>query len=103
MSFLPGLYALALVAAGVEVVAVDGKADSLAILVDGLMAVGLGFAAEELRRGAADHEALGLGPSGHRQCHGQCGLICSIILCPLSVELAARMKGGDVDVDEVRA
>lgn len=101
-------HALVLLATGVEVAVglIDGEVHRLAIvadlqrpvLVDRRVALGLGFAAEELRRGAADHEglaialdvhrlflrlhvdpvadellALHLGATAHQQCRGQRG------------------------------
>lgn len=91
-----GLYASVLIAAGVEVAIglVDGEGDRLAVvvhlqravLVDGRVAVGLGFAAEELRRGAADHEGLAAALDVHR-------LVLRLHVDPVAHELLALHPG----------
>lgn len=94
-----GLDVPVLVAAGVELAVglVDGEGDRLAVvvhlqcavLVDGRAAVGLGLAAEEPRRGAADHEGLAAALDVHR-------LVLRLHVHPVAHELLAFHLGAAV-------
>lgn len=93
---LLGLHALVLLAAGVEVAVglVDDEVDRLPVigdlqrpvLVDRRVALGLGLAAEELRRGAADHEGLAIALDVHR-------LVLRLHIDPVANELLALHLG----------
>ncbi|CEE83825.1 hypothetical protein XAC2852_950003 [Xanthomonas citri pv. citri] len=91
-----GRHALVLLTTGVEmaVALVDGEVHRLAIvgdlqravLVDRRVALGLGLAAEELRRGAADHEGLAIALDVHR-------LVLRLQVDPVTNELLAFHLG----------